>query len=187
MFGAIRCAFRNDCQSLLVNWPGAGLRRIRIAFSVDLDVDKELVKKAALEAASQVPLTLATSGPQRPQLWLMGAEDSVVNYMLAVWLTEAASRRNTAVRAAYQWELDSALTKHGVSNALPRREINITGPAAQQSDGMMSLRAGPRREGHAEVSRQSFLTAEEREALSSNDAREEAQREVERSAREGQS
>jgi small-conductance mechanosensitive channel len=169
----------------LVNWThGSVNRRIRIAFSVDLDVDKELVKKAALEAASQVPFTLATSGPQRPQLWLTGAEDSVVNYMLAVWLTEAASRRNTAVRAAYLWELDSALMKHGVSNALPRREINIAGFEAPLSDSMTSLRTRSGRPSRAEVDRQqSGLAAEERLALSSNDAKEETEREVAQSAR----
>ncbi|MGH8466570.1 MAG: mechanosensitive ion channel family protein, partial [Pseudomonas sp.] len=101
----------------LVNWThGSVNRRIRIAFDVDMDVDKEQVKKAALDAAAQVPFTLATSGPKRPQLWLAGAEGSVVNYVLAVWLTEAASRRNSAVRAAYLWELDSALKRHGVLN-----------------------------------------------------------------------
>lgn len=42
-----------------VNWThGSVNRRIRIAFSVDVDVDKELVKKAALDAASKVPLPL---------------------------------------------------------------------------------------------------------------------------------
>ncbi|MDT4889656.1 hypothetical protein FQZ97_1263860 [compost metagenome] len=42
MLGTIRCAFRNDCQSLLVNWqpwsewtstPGPGLRRHAAAIS----------------------------------------------------------------------------------------------------------------------------------------------------------
>lgn len=47
----------------LVNWTHASEhRRIRVAFSVGPDVDKELVKKAALEAASRVPFTLSMEG-----------------------------------------------------------------------------------------------------------------------------
>lgn len=138
----------------LVNWTHGSLnRRIRIAFSVDLDVDKELVKKAALDAALQVPFTLAASGPKRPQLWLMGGEGSSMDYILAVWLTEAASRRNSAVRAAYLWELDSAFKRHGVVNALPRSEIRFSRGSARSFDGPF----------------------EGQEAVSVNDAKEEAQ------------
>jgi len=165
----------------LVNWThGSVNRRIRIPFSVDLDVDKELVKKAALDAAAQVPFTLATSGPKRPQLWLIGGKDSGVSYMLAVWLTEAASRRNSAVRAAYLWELDSALKRHGVSNALPRQQISV--PELTSLVEEVPVRS--ERPGTAEVSggrgrHPSTLTAEERRQLSSNDAKEEAQRQAE--------
>ncbi|WP_313455817.1 mechanosensitive ion channel domain-containing protein [Stenotrophomonas sp.] len=138
----------------LVNWTHGSLnRRIRIAFSVDLDVDKELVKKAALDAALQVPFTLASSGPKRPQLWLMGGEGSSMDYILAVWLTEAASRRNSAVRAAYLWELDSAFKRHGVVNALPRSEIRFSRASARSFED----------------------TFEGQEAASVNDAKEEAQ------------
>ncbi|WP_102944974.1 mechanosensitive ion channel domain-containing protein [Stenotrophomonas sp. VV52] len=155
----------------LVNWThGSVNRRVRIAFDVDIDVDKERVKKAALDAAAQVPFTLATSGPKRPQLWLAGAEGSVTNYVLAVWLTEAASRRNSAVRAAYLWELDSALKRHGVLNTLPRRQVVISTLSSPASDNLRHVDADPAREPEA-------LTPEERQALSVNDAKEEAQRE----------
>lgn len=146
----------------LVNWTHGSLnRRIRIAFSVDLDVDKELVKKAALDAALQVPFTLAASGPKRPQLWLMGGEGSSMDYILAVWLTEAASRRNSAVRAAYLWELDSAFKRHGVVNALPRSEIRFSRASARSFDDAL----------------------EGQEAVSVNDAKEEAQMAAEEDAR----
>lgn len=76
-----------------------------------------------------------------------------MDYILAVWLTEAASRRNSAVRAAYLWELDSAFKRHGVVNALPRSEIRFS-------------RAGAR----------SFEdTFEVQDVASVNDAKEEAQ------------
>ncbi|QSX74501.1 mechanosensitive ion channel [Lysobacter arenosi] len=51
----------------LINWThGSENRRIRVTFSVGPDVDKELVKKAALEAASNVPFTLAMEGHKQP-------------------------------------------------------------------------------------------------------------------------
>lgn len=160
----------------LVNWThGSVNRRVRIGFSVDLDVDKEIVKKAAIDAASQVPFTLATSGPKRPQLWLVGAEGSGVNYVLAVWLTEAASRRNSAVKAAYLWELDSALKRYGVPAMLPRQEIKF-----QSSE--IGLVGGTESYADLKGSRPEQipmkLTNEERFALSANDAKEEAQRDA---------
>src|SRR5690606_8387452 len=47
----------------VVNWThGSVNRRIRVRFPVAYGVDKELVKKAALEAAARVPFTLALDG-----------------------------------------------------------------------------------------------------------------------------
>lgn len=152
----------------LVNWTHGSLnRRIRIAFSVDIDVEKELVKKAALDAAGRVPFTLATSGPKRPQLWLTGGEGSALKYILAVWLTEAASRRNAAVRAAYLWELDSALKRHGIQDRVPRQEMSLSRHSADRF----------RRGAEAPETRDT-LSQQEREALSANDAKEEAQRDT---------
>jgi len=164
----------------LVNWThGSVNRRIRIAFSVDVDVDKELVKKAALDAASKVPFTLALTGPKRPQVWLIGAQDSGIDYVLAVWLTDAASRRNTAVHAAYLWELDSALKRHGVSHALPRREISIRNAALDDPEDSHPPVFGGMHAGDASsIGGALEITAEERDTLSSNDAQEEAQREA---------
>ena len=68
---------------------------------------------------------LATEGDRRPQVWLVDFADSSVNYLLVVWLNEAASRRNTAVMAAYLWELDTALKAHGIEIPFPQRDLNL--------------------------------------------------------------
>lgn len=101
------------------------LRRMRVPFRVAYGVDKELVRKAALEAASKVPYTLAMEGRHRPQVWLADFGDSAVEYLLAVWLTEEASKRNAAIKAAYLWELDTAFKQYGVEIPLPQRELNL--------------------------------------------------------------
>src|SRR3546814_3303614 len=90
-----------------VNWTHRSVkRRIRVPVRVGFGVDKELVKQAALEAAARVPFTLATEGEQRPQVWLVAYGENGVDFLLVVWLTGAASRRNVAIQAAYLWELD---------------------------------------------------------------------------------
>lgn len=168
----------------LINWThGSENRRIRVKFSVGPDADKELVKKAALEAASNVPFTLAMEGNKQPQVWLEKFGDSSSDFILAVWLTEAAARRNAAIRAAYMWELDTALRKYGIANSLPQLEVHLRsmfdlkGVAAFEA--MHGKRGGatPRA---AEV--QSTLAPHEREQLARNDAQEDAQRQIQEDA-----
>ncbi len=51
----------------VVNWTHGDMsRRLRVPFGVAYGSDKELVKKAALEAAAEVPFTLTHEGPRRP-------------------------------------------------------------------------------------------------------------------------
>lgn len=110
----------------VTNWTYRSVnRRIRVPFGVAYGVDKELVKKAALEAAAQVPFTLSMEGEKAPQVWLVGFGENSVEFMLAVWLTEAAARRNVAVRAAYLWELDTAFKQHGIELPLPQRDLHV--------------------------------------------------------------
>lgn len=110
----------------VVNWTHRSVnRRIRVPFRVGFGVDKELVKQAALEAAARVPFTLATEGEQRPQVWLVAYGENGVDFLLVVWLTGAASRRNVAIQAAYLWELDTSLREHGIEIARPQRDLRL--------------------------------------------------------------
>lgn len=100
-------------------------KRLRIPFGVAYGTDKETVKQAALEAAAAVPFTIALEGPRRPQVWLTAFGDSSLNFELAVWLTEEATMRPAAVEAAYNWELHSALQRHGIEIPFPQRDLNL--------------------------------------------------------------
>jgi len=110
----------------VVNWTlGDNMIRLHVPFSVDYGVDKDLVKKAALEAAEEVPFTLTGQERRRPQVWLVEFAASSLNFELVVWLTAEATKRPGAVKAAYIWALDNALRQYGIGVPFPTTDLNI--------------------------------------------------------------
>jgi small-conductance mechanosensitive channel len=110
----------------VVNWTLREVaRRQKIPFGVAYGTDKELVKKAALEAAAEVPFTLSLDGPRGPQVWLTGFGDSSLNFQLVVWLNAEATRRPGAVTAAYYWALHTALEKYAIEIPFPQRDLHV--------------------------------------------------------------
>ena len=166
----------------VVNWThGSFNRRIRVPFQVAYGVDKELVKKAALEAASRVPFTLAMEGRQAPQVWLVGFGDSAVAFILAVWLTEEAARRNAAIQAAYLWELDTALKAHGVEIPYPQRDLRVRSLFGLEGDAALAAWQGrqpPERAAPRGAAEPPALDPAERAALARNDAQVDAERQI---------
>jgi small-conductance mechanosensitive channel len=165
----------------VVNWThGSFNRRIRVPFQVAYGVDKELVKKAALEAASRVPFTLALEGRQAPQVWLVGFGDSAVQFILAVWLTEEAARRYAAIQAAYLWELDTALKAHGIEIPYPQRDLRVRSLFGLEGEAALSAWRGQQPE--VAVSQAAAeppaLDPAERAALARNDAQVDAERQI---------
>ena len=126
----------------VVNWTlREAARRQRIPFHVAYGTDKELVKKAALEAAAAVPFTLTMEGDRSPQAWLTSFGDSHLNFELVVWLNAEATRRVGAVVAAYNWALHSALETHGIEIPLPQRDLHVrTWSAPEATAGETPLR-----------------------------------------------
>ena len=122
----------------VVNWTHRDVsRRMKIPFGVAYGSEKERVKKAALEAAAEVPFTLTLEGKRAPQVWLESFGDSSLNFELVVWLTAEATKRPGAVRAAYNWALETALGKHGLEIPFPQRDLHIRSwskPAAREID-----------------------------------------------------
>jgi small-conductance mechanosensitive channel len=168
----------------VVNWTHRSVnRRMRVKFSVAYGVDKELVKKAALEAAERVSFTLKQEG-REPQVWLVGFGDSAVEFILAVWLTEAAARRNAAIEAAYLWELDTALKAHGIEIPFPQRDLHVRSLFGLSGDEALAAWRGERKRARKAVvedeteAQAESLDPRERAALSRNDAGEDAQREI---------
>ena len=142
------------------------------------------MKKAALEAAAKVPFTLAIEGDRQPQVWLVGFGDSAVDYQLVVWLNESASRRNAAVKAAYLWELDTALKAYEIEIPFPQQDLRVRslfgleGPAALAALRMDAALAG----GIPPSKSVETLDADERARLARNDARIDTEREMQQDA-----
>ena len=168
----------------VVNWTHASVnRRVRVPFAVAYGVDKELVKKAALEAAARVPFTLATEGEKRPQVWLVNFGDSAVEFILAVWLTEEAARRNAAITAAYLWELDTALKAHGIEIPFPQRDLNLRSAfGLSGAEAIAALRGEAPSTTAATTDAATVLAPGERAALARNDAQADTQRVIEEEA-----
>ena len=167
----------------VVNWThGSYNRRIRVPFGVAYGVDKELVKKAALEAAARVPFTLSMEGDKRPQVWLTGFGDSAINFQLVVWLTEAAARRNSAIKAAYLWELDTALKAHGIEIPFPQRDLHVRSLfGLSGADALHALHCDAPVAQPVEPASHA-LEPGERTALATNDARADAEHEMQQDA-----
>jgi small-conductance mechanosensitive channel len=113
-------------KAQVINWTlRDARRRMRIEFGVAYGTDKDLVKKAALEAADAVPWTFSGIPGREPQVWLTGFGDSALDFELVVWLTEEAVKKPSRVKADYYWELHTALYKYEIEIPFPQRDINF--------------------------------------------------------------
>jgi len=110
----------------LTNWTlGERILRVRIPFGVAYGSDKEVVKKAAMEAAEEVPYTLTNMKGRETDVWLVEFGDNSLNFLLLVWVNRQGARRPTRTRAAYLWALETALNKHGVEIPFPQRDLHL--------------------------------------------------------------
>jgi len=100
-------------------------RRMRIPFGVAYGTEKSKVRAAALEAAAEVPFTKSFEGPHAAQVWLAEFGDSALHFELVIWLTDEATKRPGAARAAYNWALHSALQRHGIEIPFPQVDVNV--------------------------------------------------------------
>jgi potassium-dependent mechanosensitive channel len=110
-------------------------RRIRVPFGVAYGTDKQLVRKAGLEAAAAVEHTLRGHPKREAQVWLVGFGDNCLNFELVVWLAPEAVKRPAAVNAAYCWELESALSRYGIEIPFPQRDLHIRSSTPLRIDG----------------------------------------------------
>jgi small-conductance mechanosensitive channel len=169
----------------VVNWTYREVsRRLRVPFGVAYGTDKELVKKAALEAATEVPFTLALDGPRRPQVWLVEFGDSSLNFELVVWLNAEATKRPSAVKAAYLWALDTALCKYGIEIPFPQQDLHIRSLFGREGDAGLAAWRGERTGAAQPVPHVSAPAAHahverhERAELSRNDAQRDVQEQI---------
>lgn len=113
-------------KAQVINWTlKETARRMRVPFGVAYGSDKELVKKAALEAAAAVDWTVSDYDGRAAQVWLTGFGDSALDFSLVVWLKDAAVARPAKVQADYYWALHTALEKYDIEIPFPQRDINF--------------------------------------------------------------
>ncbi|MCI4643749.1 MAG: mechanosensitive ion channel, partial [Hyphomonadaceae bacterium] len=117
-------------KAQVINWTlREARRRIRIPFGVAYGSDKDLVKKAGLEAAAEVAWTYTADPTRAPTVWLVGFGDSSLDFELVVWLTEEAVSKPARVNADYYWALHTALYKYELEIPFPQRDINFRNAA----------------------------------------------------------
>ncbi len=110
----------------VTNWTMRDVnRRTHVPFGVAYGSDKELVRKAVLEAAATVPHTLEGDDKRKPQVWLTAFADSSLNFELIVWLTSEAVKRPGAVQADYLWAIETALRKYKIEIPFPQRDLHL--------------------------------------------------------------
>lgn len=109
------------------NWTlSDNFKRLRIPFRVAYGTDKELVNKAAYEAASRVPCTVLHSDHYHdPQAWLVRFGENGLEFELAVWVNVYGFGHRGSLSASYCWELESALRYHGIQVPYPQREVRL--------------------------------------------------------------
>ena len=107
--------------------------RVRIPFGVAYGSDKELVRKAALEAAQEVPFTMADRRGRITDVLLVNFGESSLDFQLRVWVARSAVRRPVRVKAAYYWELETKFREYGIKIPFPQRDVYMRDVPA--SDG----------------------------------------------------
>lgn len=113
-------------KAQVVNWTlKETQRRLRVPFGVAYGSDKELVRKAGLEAAAAVQWTENGRDARAPQVWLVGFGDSSLDFELVVWLVDEAVSRPAKVEADYNWALHTALEKYDLEIPFPQRDVNF--------------------------------------------------------------
>jgi small-conductance mechanosensitive channel len=124
----------------LTNWTlGERILRVRIPFGVAYGSDKELVRKAAQEAAAEVQYTLKHMRGREPDVWLVEFGDSSLNFLLLVWVNREGARRPTRTRAAYLWALETKLNEYGIEIPFPQRDLNLRQGWPGQAAGLPEL------------------------------------------------
>lgn len=112
----------------VTNWTlREAFRRIHIPFGVAYGTNKDLVKKAVLEAADRVPWTFSEQNRRKPQVWFVNFGDSSLDFELVVWLTPEAVKRPGAVQADFLWEIETSLADHDIEVPFPQRDLNLRG------------------------------------------------------------
>ncbi len=100
------------------------VRRLHIPFGMAYGCDKDLVKKAAIEAALELPNTL-NYGDFKPDVWLVNYGDSSLDFELIVWVNGNTLPTDKHPIGMYLWELETKLSEYGLEIPFPQRDLHL--------------------------------------------------------------
>ena len=110
----------------VTNWTlREGLVRFRIPFGVAYGTDKDAMRDAVLAAANAVKTTVNEPPRYTTGVHMTGFGDSSLDFVLVVWVTDAAAQAPTATKSAYFWAVDSALRAGGFEVPFPQRDLHL--------------------------------------------------------------
>ena len=101
--------------------------RLHLPFGVAYGSDKEKVRQVVSEAARRVEETIASHRTlPDPNVWLVGFGDSALNFELVVWVDfKRSKKRQSSLRAAYYWEIETALLENELEIPFPQRDVHL--------------------------------------------------------------
>lgn len=123
--------------SRLTNWTlRESVGRLRVDFGVAYGSDKEIVKEAALEAATEVEAVLQHTPGREVQVRMVGFGDSSLDFQVLLWVSKLGLRRPGRTKAEYFWILESKLKEKGIEIPFPQRDLHLRSgfPPGQAED-----------------------------------------------------
>jgi len=110
----------------MVNWTlKESTARMRIPFYVAYGSDKELVRKAALEAAAEGEFCIHHNPGLRAGVRMISFGESSLNFELRVWVNRQGVRRPIFVRSSILWEMDTKFREYGIKVPFPQRDLHM--------------------------------------------------------------
>lgn len=113
----------------LTNWTlRESVGRLRFPFGVAYGSDKEVVRDAAMKAATETEFVLLNMKGREPQVRLVNFGDSALEFEMLAWVNRQGIRRPHRVRASFLWALETCLTEAGIEIPFPQRDVHIIEP-----------------------------------------------------------
>jgi len=110
----------------LTNWTlRESIARLRIRFGVAYGSDKDTVREAALEAASEVEYILLQIPGREAQVRLVDFGDSSLDFEFLFWVKRTGVQRPGRVRAEFMWVLETKLREKGIEIPFPQRDLHL--------------------------------------------------------------
>ncbi|MCW8883744.1 MAG: mechanosensitive ion channel [Motiliproteus sp.] len=99
-------------------------RRLRIPFGVAYGSDKQLVKKAAIEAAKEVPYTV-TNYDKEIEISMIAFGASSLDFELIVWIDNNNMPPKNSIVSMYLWEIESKFNEYQIEIPFPQQDIYV--------------------------------------------------------------